>query len=87
MKNKKKLYSKKLITPDENYNRVNNILSADKLPMNEECRKIALNDIKNVLDEYFDTENLTMNISEDGRNFKVKIDFSALRIKSFNVLK
>jgi len=72
---------------DENYERVNNILSLDKLPMDPECRKVALKDIKNTLSEYFDVENIHMEISEEGRGFSVKISFAASRVKSFNILK
>ncbi len=87
MKKKTRKFPRKPVTPEENYVRVNNILSADKLPMNEECRRIALKDIGGVLGEYFDVADLKMEIGEDGRAFRVSITFSALRIKSFNVLK
>lgn len=78
---------KKPPVKEENYVRLNNILSADKLPMDGECQSVALKDIERVLSEYFDTENLTMNIAESGRYFSVEIKFTALRIKTFNLLK
>ena len=80
-------FTKKTITPDENYARVNNILSADKLPMSPECQRVALQEIKRALGEYFDVEDLTMDVREDGRIFDVTIHFSAFRVKSFHILK
>lgn len=87
MKKRKANLSRKLVTPEENFRRVNNILSADKLPMTPDCRQVALEDIGKVLNEYFDTEGLTMDIREDGRSFRVTIEFSAIRVKTFNLLK
>lgn len=78
---------KKSLGSRENYIRMNNILSADKLPMDGECQTVALKDIERVLNEYFETENLTMDITESGRYFSVEIKFTAIRIKTFNLLK
>jgi len=78
---------KKSLVGRENYIRMNNILSADKLPMDGECQNVALKDIERVLNEYFETENLTMDITESGRYFSVEIKFTAIRIKTFNLLK
>jgi len=82
MSSRKKLYGN-----EENYIRLNNILSADKLPMDGECRSVALKDVEKVLNEYFETENLTMEIFESGRYFSVEIKFIATGIKTFNLLK
>lgn len=84
---KRMYYERHPEVTDENYVRINNILSADKLPMDPECRKVALQDIKNTLSEYFELENLRMEIKENGRGFSVSITFNALRVKSFNLLK
>lgn len=78
---------RKFSEKEENYVRLNNILSADKLPMDGECQSVALKDIERVLNEYFETENLAMEISESGRYFSVEIKFTAIRIKTFNLLK
>jgi len=78
---------KKSFGKEENYIRLNNILSADKLPMDGECQSVALKDVERVLNEYFEAEDLTMEISESGRYFAVEIKFTATGIKTFNLLK
>ncbi len=86
MKKKRKI-SKKAVTPRENFSRVENVLSSDKLPISGDCKNVALKDIRTVLNEYFDVEDLNMDINGEDRAFKVSITFTALRVKTFNVLK
>lgn len=72
----------------EEFERVNNLLQADKSVMTDACKSLVLQDFAEKFNEYFDLTGLPrMEISCKNGMYSVSVNFSAERIKKFNVLK
>ncbi len=69
------------------FDRASRVIGADKAPMSEECRAIALRDFAHVAREYFDLAappELKIEACEGG--FCVSLTFRADRVKTFYLL-
>ncbi len=72
----------------EEFERVNNLLQADKSVMTDACKSLVLQDFAEKFNEYFDLTGLPrMEIACKNGMYSVSVNFSAERIKKFNVLK
>lgn len=72
----------------EGFERVNNLLQADKSVMTDACKSLVLQDFAEKFNEYFDLMGLPrMEIACKNGIYSVSVNFSAERIKKFNVLK
>ena len=72
----------------DNYQRVSNLLQADKSVMSDACKSLVLQDFADKFNEYFDLVGLPrMEIVCQNGSYTVAISFLAERIKKFNVLK
>ena len=70
------------------FERVNNLLQADKSVMTDACKSLVLQDFAEKFNEYFDLTGLPrMEIACKNGMYSVSVNFSAERIKKFNVLK
>ncbi len=70
------------------YERVNNLLQADKSVMSEACKSLVLQDFAEKFNEYFDLVGLPrMELFCKNGTYTVELKFEAERIKKFNVLK
>lgn len=72
----------------DGFERVSNLLQADKSVMTEACKSLILQDFAEKFNEYFDLTGLPrMEIACKNGIYSVSVDFYAERIKKFNVLK
>ncbi len=72
----------------EEYNRIHNVLRADKSVMSDACKALVLQDFAEKFAEYFDVMGLPrMELSYKNGIYSVQLSFEAERIKKFNVLK
>ena len=72
----------------DGFERVSNLLQADKSVMTEACKSLVLQDFAEKFQEYFDLVGLPrMEIVYTNGMYGVSIEFHAERIKKFNVLK
>lgn len=72
----------------DGFERVSNLLQADKSVMTEACKSLVLQDFAEKFQEYFDLVGLPrMEIVCKNGMYGVSIEFHAERIKKFNVLK
>ncbi len=70
------------------YNRVNNLLQADKSVMSEGCKTLVLQDFTEKFQEYFELIGLPrMELTCKNGVYNVELRFEAERIKKFNVIK
>lgn len=70
------------------FERINNVLQADKSIMSEACKSLVLQDFAEKFNEYFDLTGLPrMEIVCKNGVYTVSLNFQAERIKKFNVLK
>lgn len=70
------------------FQRVNDVIQADKSVVSEACKTLILQDIAEKFGEYFELTGLPrMTISCKNGAYTVDISFGAERIKKFNVLK
>ncbi len=70
------------------YNRIHNVLRADKSVMSDACKALVLQDFAEKFNEYFDLMGLPrMEINCKNGIYTVQLTFEAERIKKFNVLK
>ncbi len=70
------------------FERVNNVLQADKSVMSDGCKALVLQDFADKFNEYFDLVGLPrMELTCRNGTYLVKLAFEAERIKKFNVLK
>ncbi len=67
--------------------RLNKMLNDDKEEINEATRAAALSDFTHIAKEYFDTENVTLNIKKGKNGSDVTVSFRASRVKNFTTLK
>lgn len=67
--------------------RLDKILSEDREEMNEPTRCAALAEFSRVAQEYFETENVDMNLKHGKYGTDVSVTFRASRVKNFTVLK
>lgn len=72
----------------DGFERVNNLLQADKSVMTDACKSLVLQDFAEKFNEYFDLMGLPrMEIVCKNGIYSVTVAFRAERIKKFNVLK
>lgn len=72
----------------DEFERINNLIQADKSVMSDGCKSLVLQDFAEKFNEYFDVIGLPrLDISCKNGTYDVEIKFSAERIKQFNVLK
>ena len=72
----------------DDYERINNVLQADKSVMSEGCKALVLQDFAEKFNEYFDLIGLPrLELSCRNGIYKIDVSFEAERIKKFNVLK
>lgn len=72
----------------DGFERVSNLLQADKSVMTDACKSLILQDFAEKFNEYFDLTGLPrMEIACKNGIYSVSVDFCAERIKKFNVLK
>ena len=70
------------------FQRVNNVIQADKSVMSEGCKALVLQDFSEKFNEYFDLSGLPkMEITFQNGTYEVSVCFECERIKKFNVLK
>ena len=70
------------------FERAYGVLQADKAVMNEECKALVTQDIERKLGEYFELSSpAVMEIVKVGGEYRVRVSFSAERIKRFQILK
>lgn len=67
--------------------RLNKILTEDREEMNEPTRAAALAEFSRVAREYFETENIDMNMKRGKNGTDVLVSFRATRVKNFSILK
>ncbi|MBQ8284078.1 MAG: hypothetical protein IJX75_03190 [Clostridia bacterium] len=72
----------------DDYERINNVLQADKSVMSDACKALVLQDFAEKFNEYFDLIGLPrLELSCRNGIYKIDVSFEAERIKKFNVLK
>ena len=72
----------------DDYERINNVLQADKSVMSDACTALVLQDFAEKFNEYFDLIGLPrLELSCRNGIYKIDVSFEAERIKKFNVLK
>ncbi len=72
----------------DEYNRIHNVLRADKSVMSDACKALVLQDFAEKFNEYFDVMGLPrLELSCKNGVYTAQITFEAERIKKFNVLK
>ena len=70
------------------FDRVHNVIQADKSVMSDACKALVLQDFAEKCNEYFDMMGLPrMEITRKNGIYTVSVTFEAERIKKFNVLK
>ena len=73
---------------EQEFERVNNVLQADKSVMSDACKTLVLQDFSEKFNEYFDLMGLPrMELTCKNGIYTVEISFQAERVKKFNVLK
>ena len=69
------------------FQRVNNVIQADKSVMSEGCKALVLQDFSEKFNEYFDLVGLPiMELCCKNGTYFVTVAFEAERIKKYNVL-
>ena len=72
----------------KNFDRAYGVLQADKTVMSEDCKALVTRDIERKIAEYFELSSpATMEIVKLDGEYRVRITFSAERIKHFQILK
>ncbi|MBR2023173.1 MAG: hypothetical protein IJ996_01475 [Clostridia bacterium] len=70
------------------YQRVNEVIQADKSVISEGCKALVLQDLAEKLEEYFDLTGLPqMDVYFQNGTYYVSLNVQAERIKKFHVLK
>ena len=70
------------------YERINNVIQADKSFMSDACKALVLQDFSEKFNEYFDVMGLPrLEISQKNGIYTICVTFEAERIKKFIVLK
>ena len=70
------------------FDRAYGVLQADKTGMSPNCKALVLADLQKKLEEYFEVlDSPEMEIVKLGGEYRVRVSFSAERIKHFQVLK
>lgn len=68
-------------------NRLRQMLNDDREEINDATRAAALADFTHIAREYFETENVLMNIKKGKATTDVAVTFKATRVKNFTTLK
>lgn len=63
-------------------NKINTVISLDREDMSDFERELFLKDLKRVTDEYFESENASLEVTRSDDGFIVCILFTARRIKN-----
>lgn len=63
-------------------NRINTVISLDREDMSDFERELFLKDLKRVTDEYFESENASLEVTRSDDGFIVCVLFTARRIKN-----
>ena len=72
----------------EPFDRIHNVIQADKSVMSDACKALVLQDFADKCNEYFDVLGLPrLEIVRKNGLYGVTVTFEAERIKKFNVLK
>ncbi len=72
----------------EELQRVGEVIQADKSVMSEACKALVLQDFADKFNEYFDLTGLPrMEVNCRNGTYFISVEFTAERIKKFNVLK
>ncbi len=72
---------------EQEYQRINSVIQADKSVMSEACKALVLQDFSEKFQEYFDLIGLPrMELTCKNGIYTVELLFQAERIKKFNVL-
>lgn len=70
------------------FDRIQNVIQADKSVMSDACKALVLQDFAEKCNEYFDVMGLPrLEITRKNGIYSVVVTFEAERIKKFNVLK
>ena len=70
-----------------NFDRAYGVLQADKTVMSENCKSLVTQDVERKLSEYFElSAPANMEIVKTDGVYRVRITFSAERIKHFQIL-
>lgn len=73
---------------NEKLSRISSVIRADQSAMSEGCKTLVLKDFAKLFGEYFEmATDPQMEIVYERGTYQVKIEFTADRIKKFNVLK
>ena len=77
-----------MVRKNEQFQRINSVIQADKSVMSDGCKTLVLQDFAEKFNEYFDLIGLPrMETTYKNGEYTVEISFQAERIKKFNVLK
>lgn len=63
-------------------NKINTVISLDREDMSDFERELFLKDLKRVTDEYFESENASLEVTRSDDGFIVCVLFTARRIKN-----
>ena len=70
-----------------NFDRAYGVLQADKTVMSENCKALVVQDLERKLAEYFEiSAPANMEIVKTDGEYRIRITFSAERIKHFQIL-
>ena len=67
--------------------RLKQMLSDDREEMNDATKAAALADFTHIAKEYFETDNVAMNVKKGKSSTDVSVTFKATRVKNFTSLK
>lgn len=67
--------------------RLKQMLSDDREEMNDATKAAALADFTHIAKEYFETDNVAMNVKKGKSSTDVSVTFKATRVKNFTPLK
>ena len=67
--------------------RLDKILTEDREEINEPTKIALFNEFSRVAHEYFDTEDIHLNMKHGKNGTDVTVSFCATRIKNFSILK
>lgn len=67
--------------------RLNRLITEDREEINDQTRAAVLYEFTRVAREYFDTDNVEMNLKRNKTCTEVSVSFRATRVKNFSTLK
>ena len=79
---------KKTAQKGEGFERVHQVIQADKSVMSDGCKALMLQDFARLFEEYFDLNAMpNMEVNCENGTYFITVRFEADRVKKFNVLK